>query len=75
MNKLKYYLVNGDTFVGEIYEDEKYGRSFILSDKIKIREGLALYDSKTMMSVGKNIDLIELIHELVREVLSSHIES
>jgi hypothetical protein len=64
MNKAKYWLVNGDSIIGIVYESDKYGRTLVLTEKIDVNYPINIY-STDKVEVVEETDFIEFIHSLL----------
>ena len=72
MATAKYIMVNGDTIIAIVYEDEKYGRTMVVTEKLNPNHGLKVYE----LGVGtiSDIDLIDYLHSCLPEVVIKKME-
>lgn len=66
MNKVKYLLLNGDKFIGIVYNSDVYGRTLVILDSIDARNPVLVYDKEKQEQV-KDIEFLEFIHSMLPE--------
>lgn len=64
MNKAKYFLINGDSCIGIVYESDKYGRTLVLQEKLDTNYPLQIYSNEKQQAI-EDIDLMEFIQGML----------
>jgi hypothetical protein len=67
MSKAKYLMINGDTVIAIVYEDERYGRTMVVQEKINPNFDIKVCDVgiTTGNSVVQDVDLIDYLQSLL----------
>lgn len=55
MNKYKYVILNGDNLVAMVYEDEKWGRTIVILEKIDSNHPVQIFDRTNTLVKEKDI--------------------
>lgn len=66
MSEAKYIVINGDTILGVLWENESLGKVFVTDGKIDLNFDLEIRDFTTGENV-KNVDLREFILDVIPE--------
>jgi len=65
MNKVKYYMINDDTVIAVVYEDDKYGRTMVVTyPKLDTSSSLRLIDASTSQEIN-DINLLDFLQEML----------
>lgn len=64
MNNIKYVIMNGDSVIGFIWEDDKLGRSIVVNDKIDLRYSVELYDRDKLEKVS-DVNFVNFIWNML----------
>lgn len=64
MNNIKYVIMNGDSVIGFIWEDDERGRSIVVNDKIDLRYSVELYDRDKMEKVS-DVNFVNFIFNML----------
>jgi hypothetical protein len=67
MATAKYLMINGDTVIAIVYEDKKYGRTIVVTEKLNPRYNLQVYE----IDIGliSDTDLVDYLHSCLPEVV------
>ena len=68
MSKPKYFILNGDNFLGTFWETEKLGNVLVIQDKIDLNNPIQIIaesDTGVWSKIIKNIDMIETFMEIL----------
>lgn len=64
LSKIKYIITNEETAVAIIYENEKYGRTVVIQEKINLGFPIRIYD-KEKGDWLDDIDFLNFIQEIL----------
>lgn len=62
---IKYFIINDDSIIAVVHEDEKYGRTMVLNNcKINFNHDIIVHDAEANEKI-KDIDLIDFLQSLL----------
>jgi len=64
MNKFKYAITNGENVIGIIYENDRYGRTLVIFEKIDLNHPVTIWDSLENKAIVDK-DFTDFIYELL----------
>jgi len=65
MNKIKYYMINNDNVIAVVYENDKYGRTMVVTyPKLDASSSLKLIDASTSQEIN-DINLLDFLQEML----------
>lgn len=65
MNKPKYFLINGDSIVGVVYESDKYGRTLVVLNKLNLDQALEIHEAGGSAKKILDVDLLEFLSGMI----------
>lgn len=63
MNNFSYIVVNGSSVIAMVYENEKYGRTMIVLEKINLSHPILIYDKN--QNIVSEKDFTDFIYDLI----------
>ena len=64
--KAKYFLYNEDSVIAIVYENEKYGRTMVITGRINPNSDIKLYDRESSKTINE-VDFKEYLCSLLPE--------
>jgi len=63
-NKVKYFIINGDSLIGFVYESDKHGRSLVFErENINLNKKIEIWEKQGGRVI--DIDLLEYFQSII----------
>lgn len=63
-SKVKYAIINGDMVIALVYENDKYGRTMVILEKVNPRCNIRVFSVENNTTIS-DVDFLEYLHGLL----------